>query len=105
MTGPEHRHLPRPDREVCELRKSFGAHTFPHKRIRWRVTTARKPYACDTEFRAPPGHTPRIERGEAYLTVSMLPPRRPDSPSRDHWEHARLCAACGAHFGLAEVKT
>lgn len=85
-----------------ELEAVYGRHTFPHKRITWRITAARKPYDCEATMLTPAGHSSSIEPGEQYATVSILPTKKKNDPHRHGWHRVRICAACAVSFGLAK---
>lgn len=80
-----------------------GRHSFPHKRIKWSVTTARKRHTCDTvSFPDPPdGHRHELEPGDPYVRVAIMPSKR---DPRGGWHHAKLCPGCAIHYGLAELE-
>ena len=78
-----------------------GRHTFPNRRITWRVRRARKRYTCDAlERTCASGHSEIIERGDDYVGVGI----RPDEYQPRGWTHLRFCVACAASWGLVDLE-
>jgi len=82
------------------MRVLRGKHSFPHRRITWRVRRARKSYGCDSIERTAHGHTETIPAGSEYVGVGI----RPDVHQPRGWTHLKLCLACGASFELVDLE-